>query len=93
MESHLNKIRRLESSGGRNDSCLKSDLINGYGYAQSTFSNMCYKSHTEVRNLVRKWFEKRIPEMGIATAVCYYNTGHKTDDCKYYKAYLTINYE
>lgn len=90
METHLDKIRRLESSGGRNDGCLKKGLINGYGYSQSTFSWKCYGSHEKVRGQVRAWFEKRIPTMGIETATCYYNTGLKVSDCPYLNKYNSI---
>jgi len=90
MEAHLDKIRRLESSGGRNDGCLSKGLINGYGYGQSTFAWNCFESHEQVRGLVQKWFEKRIDEMGLEVSICYYNTGHKVSDCPYLAKYNSL---
>ena len=90
MEEHLDKIRRLESSGGRNDNCQNKGLINGYGYGQSTFVWNCFKSHNIVRGKVQGWFEKRIPEMGLETATCYYNSGHKVKDCPYWQKYKSL---
>jgi hypothetical protein len=91
MEEHLNKIRVLESSGGRNDGCIKKGLINGYGYAQSTFRWECYRTPREVRNKVETWFETRLAGgYTLSMAVCYYNTGHKINKCPYWQKYQSL---
>lgn len=84
----LRIVYRKESSSGKNDSCRAKGKFNGYGYAQSTHSWKCFESHAEVTALVRAWFEKRVPAMGLSTALCYYNTGHKTANCPYWRDYL-----
>ena len=84
----LRIVYRKESSSGKNDGCRTKGKYNGYGYAQSTHSWKCFDSHAEVTGLVRAWFEKRVPSMGLSTALCYYNTGHKVADCPYYRDYL-----
>mgnify|MGYP000912583436 CR=1 FL=1 len=84
----LRIVYRKESSSGKNDGCKRQGKYNGYGYAQSTHSWKCFDSHAEVTGLVRAWFEKRVPVMGLPAALCYYNTGHKTADCPYYRDYL-----
>lgn len=86
----VRRVYQLESSSGKNDGCRAKGLFNGYGYAQSTHTWNCFTSHDEVNAKVVAWFEKRIPTMGLSTALCYYNTGHKTADCGYYQKYLKV---
>ncbi len=86
----VRKVYQLESSGGKNDGCRAKGLYNGYGYGQSTFTWNCFQSHDEVTAKVSSWFETRIPTMGLSTALCYYNTGHKVTDCDYYQKYLKL---
>lgn len=88
----VDAVHILESSGGKNDGCKKKGLINGYGYAQHGSGKVwtCFDSHTEVRALVEKWYSKRIPELGLSTALCYYNTGYKLQECPYYQNFLKV---
>jgi len=92
IEQIVNAVHLLESSGGKNDGCKKKGLINGYGYAQHGSGDVwtCFKSHAQVRALVEQWYEKRVPELGLSTALCYYNTGHKLQDCTYYRNFLKV---
>lgn len=80
------RVYRLESSGGRNDSCRNRGLFNGYGY----IPGQCYASHEEVTGLVTAWFEREIPKKGLVGALCYYNTGRVLETCDYYKNYLKL---
>jgi hypothetical protein len=90
-------VYRLESSGGKNDSCKKNGLYNGYGFAPGT----CYKSHAEITNKVKAWFEKNIPKHGLARSLCGYNLGfsskylsdciNQSADYPYYRDFLTLN--
>lgn len=90
-EELADKIFQLESSSGRNDGCKKQGLVNGYGYRQNTRSFKCYDNQVEVRNIVIGWFRNHLENgMDIATALCYYNTGHKVNDCNYYKNYQKL---
>jgi len=85
------KIRILESSGGKNDSCLSKGLINGYGFRQSTFDWKCYNSHAEVRTEVENWIKDKIAKgYDEPTMLCFYNRGIKTGDCPYYNKYKTL---
>ena len=68
------KIRILESSGGKNDNCLRQGKINGYGY----IPGICYNTHDQVRELVIKWFDKKLKQYNLATAVCGYNLGFRS---------------
>lgn len=91
MDKLLAIIYQLESSSGKNDGCKTKGMFNGFGYAQSTHTWNCFSTFAEVEGKVQAWFEKRIPTMGLSTAICYYNTGHKIADCPYYQNYLKIN--
>lgn len=92
MDNHLDIIRQLESSGGKHDGCLSKGLINGYGYMQSTYHWKCFDNHDQVRNSVKVWFERHLSNgMSIATAICYYNTGHKVSNCPYYEKYQLLS--
>lgn len=87
------RIYQLESSFGKEDGCKKKGLYNGFGYAQpdsamAKGTGACYKSFDEVVNLVDTWFTRQLKEMDIETALCYYNTGHKINDCGYLNKYL-----
>ena len=84
------KIYTLESSGGKNDSCRKLGLYNGYGYSQSTFSWKCYESHEQVRQLVIDWLIDNISKYGLEQALCRYNVGIATNDCKYVVNYKSL---
>jgi len=86
----LRAVYALESSSGKNDGCKAKGKFNGYGYAQSKHTWNCFDTLAEVENKVSAWFEKRVPTMGLSTALCYYNTGYKTADCLYYQNYLKI---
>lgn len=90
IEKIVDKVYILESSGGKNDSCKQKGKFNGFGYAQSTFSWVCYDSHEEVRNLVEKWFEKHLETKTLAQSLCYYNQGIPSGDCGYYKKFLAL---
>ncbi len=91
IEKVVARVYMLESSGGKNDSCVKQGKFNGYGYAQSTFTWNCYATHAEVTGLVVKWFEQKMAAgMNLSTALCYYNTGHKVADCPYYQNFLKL---
>lgn len=86
----VSKVYRLESSGGKNDSCRKIGKWNGYGYAQNTRSWNCYDSQDEVKGLVENWFEKNLEDKTTAEALCYYNEGKIKSDCGYYQKYLKL---
>lgn len=89
-------IYRLESSAGKNDSCRKKGLYNGYGFAPGT----CYKTEAEVRSLVTKWVTNRIDDMPLNQLLCTYNLGPNSEYLKacmnqsssypYYKNYLEL---
>lgn len=87
-EVDTDKIYRLESSGGKNDSCRNQGKYNGYGFGQSTFAWNCFDSHEEVENKVQAWFDDK-EEKGFTLdeALCYYNQGIKQEGCQY-----AINY-
>lgn len=90
MDKLLASIYQLESSSGKNDGCKTKGMFNGFGYGQNANSWNCFSTFSEVENKVRLWFEKRVPTMGLSTAICYYNSGHKVADCPYYQSYLKI---
>jgi hypothetical protein len=78
------KIYILESSGGKNDSCLAKGKVNGYGFGQHKNGWACYDSHEEVEKLVIDWIEdKREKGMTDEELLCYYNEGNKISKCDY----------
>ena len=85
------RVYGLESTWGKNDACKNSGKYNGFGYGQNTSSWNCFDSFEEVVEKVNTWFDKRFKEgMAEAPALCYYNTGVKEVNCKYYQNYLTL---
>lgn len=89
VDEIVDKIYRLESSGGKNDPCVRDGLgFNGYGYIPGS----CYSSHQQVRALVTAWVMKRY-DMPLGQLLCGYNLGfsggHKS--CDYYDNYLSLN--
>ncbi len=84
------KIYTLESSQGKNDGCRKLGLYNGYGFSQSAFSWKCFSSHEEVRQLVIDWLIDNISKYGLEQALCRYNIGEITNDCKYVVDYKNL---
>lgn len=92
LEQLVAKVHILESSAGKNDGCKTKGLgYNGYGYRQNNREWKCFKSYDEVKGYVKALFAERIPQMGLSTALCYYNTGVKTSNCDYYNNYLKLN--
>lgn len=90
IQSIVAKVYRLESSGGKNDSCLKEGKYNGYGYGQNEDTWYCYESHDQVKRVVTDWFERNLKQYTVQQALCRYNTGTPTDDCEYYKNYQLL---
>jgi hypothetical protein len=84
------KVYRLESSAGKNDSCKKNGKYNGYGYAQNSFSWICYDTQEEVKGLVTDWFNKNLKDKSVSEALCFYNEGIVKSDCAYYQRYLEL---
>jgi len=90
-EKIVDVIYRLESSGGRNDSCKKEGKFNGFGYGQYKGSYICFDSLEEVREKVKSWIEdKREKGMTDDELLCYYNTGKVLNDCEYLKKFKKI---
>lgn len=82
----VSRVYRLESSGGKNDSCRAKGTYNGYGFAPGT----CYKTHEIVEAKVTDWFNTKLQTLDLPTALCYYNIGYKVSDCTYYQNYLKL---
>lgn len=88
----VDAIHILESSGGVKDGCIAKGKINGFGFAQTGSGKVwnCYKNYAEVRKLVEQWFTDKLEAMDLATATCYYNTGHKVNNCDYWGKFQTV---
>lgn len=87
----VKKVYRLESSGGKNDSCKIPGKVNGYGFGVYGGKSPCFDSHEEVTALVEDWFQKRLDRgMTVGQAACLYNTGTASDDCPYYQKFLSL---
>jgi hypothetical protein len=85
----LRKIYQLESSSGKNDDCKAQSKFNGYGYRQNKNEHICFKTFEEVTGYVDEWIEDN-KDMGLATFLCYYNTGYKTTNCEYYQKFINL---
>jgi hypothetical protein len=85
------KIFGLESSWGKNDGCVrKGEGYNGYGFRQNSREWKCYPSREEARAEVEKWLVKHLAIMPINQAMCFYNTGIKSDTCSYWENYNSL---
>ena len=83
------RIFTLESSNGRNVLCPEG-TYNGYGFRQNSFEWVCYPTQDEVRMLVIEWLVKNISKYGLEQALCRYNVGIATNDCKYVVNYKSL---
>jgi len=90
MDEILTKVYTLESTGGKNDGCTRKGQFNGYGYAQNKSSWICFDTHTHVTERVATWFANHLKELDLSTALCFYNTGYKVNNCTYYQNYLKL---
>lgn len=84
------KVFRLESSAGANDGCKRQGKFNGFGYRQNSKEWVCYDTFEEVAHYVSVLFEERMQQMSLAEALCLYNTGTKSKDCKYYRDFMAL---
>ncbi len=87
------KVFILESSGGKNDKCVRKGLgYNGYGWGQSLTKDNCYPNRNQVRAKVINWFAERQDEMTVAEMLCGYNLGFKGQhkDCNYYQDFKSL---
>lgn len=84
------KIYFLESGRGKNDSCRKLGLYNGFGFRQSSFEWKCFSSHEEVRMLVINWLIDNISKHGLEKALCLYNRGIAEKGCRYALTYKSL---
>lgn len=81
-------IYQLESSGGKNDSCLQKGMYNGYGYASN---RVCFNSHAEAQGVVTSWVTRELLKgRSVPQLLCKYNTGKVMDSCPYYYKYLKV---
>lgn len=87
----VDKIKQLETSGGKNDKCIREGLgYNGYGYGQGINKFTCFDSDERIRIIVKKWFTEKLTKMDLATSVCYYNQGRKINNCKYWENFQSL---
>ena len=90
----LHKIHGLESTWGRAPSgyhivCRNKGLWNEYGYGVSL--GICFRDKDHADQVIGDWYRARFNNgMGLSTALCYYNTGYKLNDCDYYRSFLSI---
>jgi hypothetical protein len=79
------KIMQLESSGGVNNysKCQAIGKYNRFGYGiPGNGQYQCFEKDEDTK-AVEKWFEKKLAEMDLETAICHYNLGTKTNNCEY----------
>ncbi len=87
----VEKVYRLESSRGKNDSCKVPGKVNGFGYATYAGKAPCFNSHDEIKTIVEGWFQDKMDRgMTVGQATCLYNTGTAIDDCPYYQKFLSL---
>lgn len=80
VSSVVAKVYRLESSGGKNDSCRERGLYNGFGFGWYDGKKPCYSSHEEVKSKVLAWFEDKLKEHSLEEALCGYNLGFGSEN-------------
>jgi hypothetical protein len=90
LEEITNRIYRLESSGGKNDSCKKYGKVNGFGYSCWTNHLTCFDSHDIVRKKVSDWFEEKLKKYSLSESLCLYNRGIVTSDCDYQNNFFNL---
>lgn len=90
--SIVKKIYALESSQGLNDGCKTKGLFNGFGFMQQDDHDpwMCFASLKEVAEKVDSWLETQLSIKTLPQALCYYQSGTPSNDCKYYQKFLAL---
>jgi len=89
-------IRMRESSNGKptndptalHNKCAAKGMTNEYGYNPQAVH--CFPDEATAQNKIVSWFKEKTETMTLATALCFYNTGTKLSDCKYYQDYLAF---
>jgi len=89
-------IRMRESSNGKptndrtalHNKCAAKGMTNEYGYNPQAVH--CFPDEATAQNKIVSWFQEKTETMTLATALCFYNTGTKLSDCKYYQDYLAF---
>ena len=86
------QIYGLESTWGRNDGCKQTGKFNGFGFNQHKSSWKCFDTFEAASQAVHSWVAS-MREQGHdwPTLLCYYNTGHLVNNCRYYQKSLTLN--
>jgi len=82
------KIKMLESANGTAGlalTCKGKGLANDYGFAPPN----CYQEGQD-RELVEKWFERKLEKMPLENALCLYNLGINQSSCEYLNNFLSL---
>ena len=92
LQTIVNGVYQLESSGGVHDDCKAQGKVNGYGYEENTNSHVCFSSHQEVQTLVARWFNDKLESgLTLSESLCLYNQGIIENSCTYSQNYHLIN--
>lgn len=91
LTSLVNNIYGLESSYGKNDSCLNQGKFNGYGFGAGTkngkFNEPCFDTHDQITKIVAAWFNDKLQTLDVNAALCDYNLGRVIENCTYSQNY------
>lgn len=80
------KIWFLESTRGKNNysKCEAIGQVNGIGYGIYNGKYMCFENHVDEMETLKEWLQKKLASgLTERQALCLYNTGLASDDCKY----------
>lgn len=82
-----------ESSKGKNGlkKCLAIGKVNNIGYGVYGTNWTCFKDHAEEMSVLNEWIkEKKNKGMTDKELLCIYNTGTRTESCKYAKSFNRV---
>lgn len=92
-ETMADIIYKLESSSGKNNysRCSIVGKVNYFGFGiNGSGKYMCFENLKENRTAVINWIKNHFNEgLTEAQLICHYNTGVISENCPYYKNYLT----
>lgn len=85
------KIYGLETTWGKADYCRLNNLgFGGFGVLNAG-KIVCYKTFSEAVERAEYWLVKNGVDDNLAVALCRWNIGINTSNCKYYQDYLALN--
>lgn len=93
LDDIVRKVHMLETTAGhaptgKHIRCREKGMTNEFGYRAA--ENFCFPTEHEAIKTVKDWFKRSLEKRSLAASLCRYNVGTPTEDCEYYKQYLSL---